>query len=139
LPPDHPGPAVEPEELPDQEDAFRASWRAELLDRSWAALEAHERETGQPFYTVLRYRADHRDVRSARMAEEVGALLGRRLTAVGVRKTVERARGRFAELLLDEIIQTLGAPTAEQLEEELIELNLLDHCRAALERRAGNG
>jgi DNA-directed RNA polymerase specialized sigma24 family protein len=139
LPPDHPGPAVEPEELPDQEAPFRASWRAELLDRSWAALEAHERQTGQPFYTVLRFRADHPKVPSARMAEELGGKLGRALTAAGVRKTLERARDRFAELLLDEIIQTLGAPTRGQLEEELIELNLLDRCRAALERRAEQG
>jgi RNA polymerase sigma-70 factor (ECF subfamily) len=135
LPPDHPEPAVEPEELPEQEDAFRASWRAELLTRSWTALEAHERETGQPYYTVLRYCADHRGVPSAQAAEELAAKLGRPLTAVGVRKTLERARRRFAELLLDEIVHTLGAPTREQLEEELIELNLLDHCRAALEAR----
>jgi RNA polymerase sigma-70 factor (ECF subfamily) len=140
LPPDHPEPAAEPEVLPDQEqdNAFRASWRAELLARSWAALEAHEREAGQPFYTVLRYRVDHPDVHSGPMAEELSARLGRELTAAGVRKTMERARARFAELLLDEIVQTLGAPTREQLEEELIELNLLEHCRAALERRAEN-
>ena len=139
LPPDHPGPAVEPEEVPDPDDAFRASWRAELLDRSWAALEAQEREAGQPFYTVLRYKVDHRDTPSARMAEELGARLGRELTAPGVRKTLERARDRFAEFLLDEIVQTLGAPTPAQLEDELIELNLLEHCRAALERRTGQG
>jgi RNA polymerase sigma-70 factor (ECF subfamily) len=139
LPPDHPEPAVEPEELPDQEDAFRASWRAELLARSWAALEAQEKETGQPFYTVLRYRADNPAAPSAKMAEDLGARLGRPLTAAGVRKTLERARDRFAELLLDEIVHTLGAPTAEQLEEELIELNLLEHCRDALGRRAGKG
>jgi RNA polymerase sigma-70 factor (ECF subfamily) len=139
LPPDHPGPAVEPEELPDQEDAFRASWRAELLARAWAALEAQEGEAGQPFYTVLRYRADHPAVPSARMAEELAARLGRPLSAAGVRKTLERARDRFAALLLDEIVHTLGAPTPAQLEDELIELNLLEHCRAALRRHAGQG
>ena len=139
LPPDHPEPAVEPEVSSEQEDAFRASWRAELLARSWAALEAQEKETGQPFYTVLRYRADNPTAPSAKMAEDLGARLGRALTAAGVRKTLERARDRFAELLLEEIVHTLGAPTAEQLEEELIELNLLEHCRAALDRRAGKG
>jgi RNA polymerase sigma factor (sigma-70 family) len=139
LPADHPEPAVEPDALSEQEDAFRASWRAELLARSWAALEAQERETGQPFYTVLRYRADNPAVPSAKMAEDLGARLGKALTAPGVRKTLERARDRFAELLLDEIIHTLGAPTAEQLEEELIELNLLEHCRVALDRHTGKG
>jgi RNA polymerase sigma-70 factor (ECF subfamily) len=139
LPANHPEPAVEPEVSSEQEDAFRASWRAELLARSWAALEAQEKETGQTFYTVLRYRADNPAVPSAKMAEDLSARLGRELTAAGVRKTLERSRDRFADLLLDEIVHTLGAPTAEQLEEELIELNLLEHCRAALERRAGKG
>jgi RNA polymerase sigma factor (sigma-70 family) len=139
LPSDHPEPAAPPEELPDQEDAFRAAWRAELLDRSWAALEAQERETGQPFYTVLRYRWDNPAVPSAEIAEELGPRLGRPLTAAGVRKTLERARDRFAELLLDEIIHTLGDPTRERLEDELIELNLLKHCHAALDRRTGKG
>jgi hypothetical protein len=73
------------------------------------------------------------------MAEKLSARLGRELTAAGVRKTLERARDRFAALLLDEIVHTLGAPSAEQLEEELIELNLLEHCRAALDRRAEGG
>ncbi len=137
LPANFPEPAVEPEVTSEQEDAFRASWRAELLARSWAALEAQERETGQPFYTVLRYRADNPAVPSAKMAEDLGARLGKALTAAGVRKTLERARDRFAELLLEEIVHTLGSPTAEQLEEELIELNLLEHCRVALDRRTG--
>ncbi len=139
LPTDHPEPAVQAEVMPEQEDAFRGAWRAELLARSWAALEAQEKETGQLFYTVLRYRADNPTVPSQKMAEELGARLGRPLTAAGVRKTLERARDRFAELLLDEIVHTLGAPTVEQLEEELIELNLLEHCRAALDRHAGRG
>ena len=54
-----------------------------------------------------------------------------------MRKTLERARDRFADLLLDEIAQALTNPTLDQLEEELIDLNLLEHCRPALERTAG--
>src|SRR5947209_2504762 len=71
------------------------SCREELLTRSWSALEAHENTTGQPFYTVLRFRANHPDLRSAQMAERLGEAGGKALTAAGVRKTLERARDRF--------------------------------------------
>jgi len=101
------------------------------------ALQAHEKLAGQPFYTVLRFRADHPDLRSAEMAERLSAQTGKPFTAAGVRKTLERARDKFADMLLDEIAQALDAPTHERLEEELIELGLLEHCRPALERRAG--
>jgi hypothetical protein len=47
------------------------------------------------------------------------------------------ARERFADLMLNEIVQGLSNPTVENLEEELIDLNLLEYCRPALERRRG--
>src|SRR3954451_8655071 len=47
------------EEDPDPDGTFLAAWRQELLDKAWAALEAQEGQTGQPFYTVLRYRVEH--------------------------------------------------------------------------------
>ncbi|HEY7157770.1 MAG TPA: hypothetical protein VH575_27685, partial [Gemmataceae bacterium] len=91
----------------------------------------------QYFHAVLRFRADHPEIHSHEMAEQLSALLGKPLTAAGVRKVLERARARFADLLLDEIAQTLTNPTPDQLEEELVDLHLLEHCRSALERRRG--
>jgi RNA polymerase sigma-70 factor (ECF subfamily) len=119
----------------EREEAFRTSWRDELLARTWSALQADEKTTGQPFYTVLRFRADHPDLPSAAMAEQLSGPLGKPLTAVGVRKTLERARDRFGDLLLEEIAQAIDNPNRERLEEELIDLGLLEHCRPALERR----
>jgi DNA-directed RNA polymerase specialized sigma24 family protein len=134
---DHPEPAVVCEPDAAAEQAFIASWRDDLLARTWAALATADRANGQHFHAVLRFRADHPQLRSHEMAEELGRLLGKPLTAAGVRKTLDRARDRFADLLLDEIAQSLTDPTLEQLEEELIDLNLLEHCRPALERRRG--
>jgi RNA polymerase sigma-70 factor (ECF subfamily) len=121
----------------EREEAFRTSWREELLARTWSALEAEEKRTAQPFYTVLRFRADHPDLTSTQMAEQLSGPLGKPLTAAGVRKTLERARDRFADLLLDAIAEAVETPSRERLEEELIDLELLEHCRAALERRGG--
>jgi RNA polymerase sigma-70 factor (ECF subfamily) len=64
-------------------------------------------------------------------------VLGKPLTAAGVRQTLHRAREHFADLLLDELVQALAEPTEADLEDELTELGLLEHCRPALERRRG--
>src|SRR5262249_8261078 len=97
-------------------------------------LEGHEKEQGQPFHTVLRFKVENPQLRSADMAERLSATFGKELTAAGVRKTLERARDRYADLLLDEIAQTIEAPTRQRLEEELIELELLEQCKSALDR-----
>ncbi len=135
LAPEHPEPAVAPPSLEDLDRAFLTSWRDELLARAWAALADIETQTGQPFYTVLRFRAEHTDLPSQRMAELLGEKLGRKVTAAGVRQTLHRAREKFADLIIDEVVHSLENPTVEQLEDELIDLGLLAYCRPALERR----
>jgi len=119
----------------DLDRQFLESWRDELLAHAWAALAEVERRTGQPSYVVLRFRADHPDLRSPQLAEQLSGRLGRPLTAAGVRQLLHRARERFAELLLDEVSRSVEAPAAERLEQELVELGLLEYCRPALERR----
>jgi DNA-directed RNA polymerase specialized sigma24 family protein len=135
LTPDHPEPAVEPPTLADLDRDFVKSWRDDLLARCWAALAETERKGGKPYCTVLRFRADHADMPSQRMAEELSTQLGRPLTAAGVRQILHRAREKFADLILDEVIQSLEDPTAAQVEEELMELGLMVYCQPALQRR----
>src|SRR5262249_27468749 len=118
----------------EREQAYRTAWRDELMARAWVALEGHEKEQGQPFHTVLRFKVENPQLRSADMAGHLSTTLGKELTAAGVRKTLERARDKYADLLLDEIAQAVESPTQHRLEEELIELELLEQCKAALER-----
>jgi RNA polymerase sigma-70 factor (ECF subfamily) len=117
------------------ERLFVESWCDELLARAWSALAAFESETGQPFHAVLRFRADHPEMKSPQLAEALGTQMGKPVTAVGVRQTLHRAREKFAALLLDEVIHSLEHPGPDQVTEELAELGLLDYCRPALERR----
>jgi RNA polymerase sigma-70 factor (ECF subfamily) len=119
----------------DSDHSFVESWCDELLARAWARLKQAEAETGQPYHAVLRFRADHPDLRSPQLAEALAAQLGRAFTAVGVRQTLHRARQRFATVLLDEVAHSLANPSEDELHEELVELGLLDYCRPALERR----
>jgi RNA polymerase sigma-70 factor (ECF subfamily) len=86
------------------------------------------------FHTVLRYRADHPELRSAALAEGLTALLGRAVNDAWVRQTIHRARERFGDLLLEEIAHSLTTTAPAALEEELIDLELLQFCVPALER-----
>jgi RNA polymerase sigma-70 factor (ECF subfamily) len=135
LPAEHSALAAGPPSLADSDREFLTSWRDELLAHAWAALERFERDTGQPYFTVLRYRADHPDVRSPEMAEELSSRLRKRLNSSSVRQSLHRARGKFADLLLEEVVQSLESPSSESLEQELIDLELLEYCRPALERQ----
>jgi RNA polymerase sigma-70 factor (ECF subfamily) len=123
---------------PDERESdrqFVESWCDELLARAWAALADVEARTGQPSYAVLRCRADHPEMRSPQLAEQLALQLGRPFTAAGVRQSLHRAREKFADLLLDEVTHSLENPTVEYLQEELVELGLLDYCLPALGRR----
>jgi RNA polymerase sigma-70 factor (ECF subfamily) len=137
LPLDHQGPAVDAESHSSMDASFLSSWREDLLARCWAALEATEKETGKLFYTVLRFRAEHAELSSTEMANQLSTQCGRPLTAENVRQLLHRAREKFAALLLDEVVQSLDDPSAEQLEQELIELGLMEYCRSAFGKRDG--
>lgn len=128
-------PAAEAPSEADSDREFQTIWRAELMARTWEALARHDRATGQHLYTVLRFRTDHPEVRSPQMAEQLAPEVGKPLTAEWVRKRLFHAREKFTDLLLEEVAQSLANPAVDRLEEELIDLGLLDYCRAALERR----
>jgi RNA polymerase sigma-70 factor (ECF subfamily) len=134
---DDPVPA--PDETQAADEAFRDSWRQELLSRAWKGLEGLQQQTGQPYHDVLRFRVDHPDLASGQIAEQLGARLGKPLTAAGVRQMLHRARERFADLLLEDVLHSLeeaGHCDLSAVEEELAELNLLKYCQAALQRRS---
>jgi RNA polymerase sigma-70 factor (ECF subfamily) len=128
-------PAFEGDEARTDDAAFRTSWRDELLARCWQHLENEERQSGKPHYTALRFRVDHPDLRSPELAEELSNKLGHPINAGAVRVLLHRAREAFAELLLDEVTESLADGSLAEAEEELIELDLFEYCRPALDRR----
>jgi RNA polymerase sigma-70 factor (ECF subfamily) len=134
LPRDGRGAAI-PAQAPHDPDAqFLDTWREQLLARTWEGLAQVQHETGRQYASVLLLRVTKPGLRSTQMAEQLTAELGRPLTADAVRQLLHRARDCFADLLLDEVRQTLQDPTRQELERELADLHLLDYCRPALER-----
>ena len=119
------------------DDVFRASWRDELLARCWQRLEEDERQTGKPYHTVLKYRVEHSDAHSPELAAGLSEKLGKPINAGAVRVLLHRARDAFADLLLEEVTHSLESQSLDEAEDELIELNLLEYCKPALDRRRG--
>lgn len=120
---------------PADDQAFLTSWRDDLLDRVWRQLEQDEAKTGKLYYTVLRVRVEHPDLRSPELAEKVTEATGKPTNAGAVRTALHRARERFGDLLIDEVANSLESATAEAVEQELIDLDLWQYCKPALERR----
>jgi RNA polymerase sigma factor (sigma-70 family) len=123
-------PAAPAESSADSEAAFLASWRAELLECTWKELlQANPR-----YHAVLRLRVEQPDLSSAQVAEQLTAQLGEPCNAAWVRKALQRAHDKYADLLLEVLAQSLPVGTAEALRQELHDLDLLKYCLTALER-----
>ncbi len=122
-------PSVPAPDLTDLDQRFYECWREELLSCAWQGLKQQEQQTGQPYYTVLRFRADHPELRSPEMAEHLSQRLEKPVNSGWVRQILHRARERFVVLLLAEVAHSLGQPTEEQLDEELLNLDLWNYCR----------
>jgi RNA polymerase sigma factor (sigma-70 family) len=130
---EHDPPSVQ-EQVEFSDQQFLEGWRSELLNRTWKALAEHEEKSGQPFHSVLRLRAEKADLRSSALAAELSLKLNKPLTSDSVRQTLHRAREKFAEILVSEVAQTLVSPTLQDLEQELIDVDLYQYCRPALDQ-----
>lgn len=120
---------------PDDDRLFLNSWRDDLLDRAWKTLAQLDEKTGGIAHAVLRAKVDNPQMRSEQLAEHVSQVIGRDLNAGALRVQVHRAREKFAESLLQSVVDSLENPDEEMLEAELIDLRLIDYCRPALEKR----
>ncbi len=116
--------------LPESHDAFDASWKEELLDRTWQALA----ESNAAYHAVLRAHAEQPDTQSPEMARLISQQLKKEVSADWVRKTKQRAHEKFAALLLEEVAASLEGASHAELEQELKALDLLRYCRTALDR-----
>jgi RNA polymerase sigma-70 factor (ECF subfamily) len=121
------------------DEEFVGHWRQELLTRAWRALEALEQQSGKPYHTVLRLRAESPQLSSGELAEQLAARLGRPVTAAAQRQALHRAREKFAELLIAEVGQSLQTDERERIEQELLDLGLFPYCRGAWAQRQDPG
>lgn len=114
--------------LDDDDASFDASLREELLHRTWTSLQ----RANTNYHAVLLARVQFPDLTSQGLAEKLQQQLGRECSAAWVRKTLERAQRKFADLLVAEVRNSLPED-GPGLQEELQELDLLRYCKSALD------
>ena len=130
-----PQPAAADAGIADFEEQFAESWRKDLLERAWQSVEELEKNTGQPYHTVLRTKVSQPDLTSDKLADQLSATLRKSYTARVARQVLQRSRQKFVEYLLTEVLASLDNPTRDDLEQELRELNLLRYVSPFLRRR----
>src|SRR5436190_14145823 len=94
-------------ELANSDREFLDNWRKILLDRAWEALAAEQAPDGPPFCTALRFRSEHPDLSGAELVERLNDHLRppQPFTDAGLRKILQRAREKFTDALVEEVVQ----------------------------------
>jgi RNA polymerase sigma-70 factor (ECF subfamily) len=111
---------------PNQPDAeYDRVWRDAVLKRALTRLETYELTTPKNRYaTVLALRRDNQGKSIDEIATLLSDRVGTRITPESFRKTLQRARGKYFELLIQELRDTIHPATDEDIEEEIKALGL---------------
>jgi hypothetical protein len=135
------------DESPDERaesDEFDAQCHIERINAAWERLRLEEAKNVEqdgdaveraPYYTALRLQADHEEMSVQEIADELNKRRKMPLRPENVRQIMTRARRKFGEYLLDEVVGSLPPAEHDDLEAELIALKLLPYCKAALRER----
>ena len=111
------------ESMPDQD--YDQVWREAVIRRVWSRLEMFEASTPRNRYaTVLHLRVNRPDAPIEELAEALSRQTECRITADSFRKTLQRARAKFLELLVEELRLTIHPSTQEDIEAEINDLGL---------------
>ena len=115
------------------EELFTKKWRSELIENTLTRLRKIDERAGSHLFAILNLRIVNPKLRSTELAQLATETLGKRISAENFRAILRRARVRFADLMIDEVNQTLHQPTREALESELADLRLLEYCKPSLD------
>jgi RNA polymerase sigma-70 factor (ECF subfamily) len=124
----------EPAPWNSNESEFLHFWREHLLETAWEALRELEHWTPKPYTLVLAdWLSNKRKARE--IAKDLSAQSQKSLSEEWVRSVRKEARDAYTDLILAEVWSSIESPSAERVEQELIDLELLPHLRGAIERR----
>ncbi len=100
-------------------------WREAVIKRVWTRLETYEASTPKNRYaTVLHLRVAEPKASIEEIAERLSEQTGNRVSPEAFRKILQRARGKFLELLIQELRETIHPATPEDIEAEIQDLGL---------------
>jgi DNA-directed RNA polymerase specialized sigma24 family protein len=127
---------VAPSWTEEQEEQFRREWVTELMHHSWQALEAVSKDNDKPYYEVMFYKAQNLPARSRDIAQHFTQSWNKPISEANVRQILHRGQALLSDLFLEEVARSLekrleSPASADQVEEELVELKMLDDPRRA--------
>ena len=104
---------------------FDRVWRQAVLSRVWTRLDTYQATNQKNRYaTVLQLRREYPEASIEVLADLLGQKLGVRVTPEAFRKTLQRARAKFIELLVLELKQTIHPASDQDVEDEIRDLGL---------------
>lgn len=108
-----------------QDSVWTDSWRACLLDSTWQRLRQFQKANpGNMYHTILKLATDRPEETAAELAERIKRATDKELRPDAFRQQHHRARRKFAELLVEQVEETIVADQRDRLDEELCELGL---------------
>lgn len=102
-----------------------AFWRDGILERAWRALERREHaESDPPLYSILHASTSNPQATTAALVEKIAASGGPQTDEATIENQLPIARALFAQLVADEVAETLESPTGEDVKYEIGVLGL---------------
>jgi RNA polymerase sigma-70 factor (ECF subfamily) len=117
-----PGDLLDPS-TPDSD--FDQVWRESVIKRVWSRLETYEVNTPKNRYaTVLHLRVGNVDAPIEELAQQLSEQSGGKVSPEAFRKTLQRSRSKFLELLIQELRETIHPAEPQDIEAEIFDLGL---------------
>ncbi|TWU26400.1 hypothetical protein Pla52o_02530 [Novipirellula galeiformis] len=117
--------AVGIESIMNNNEKWLSLWRTGLLERAWRSLEQLEHKKPElPMYSVLHCATTKSKQPSQTLSQRIKLEKGIEIDEARIREVLPEARAMFAQLLADEVAETLEKPTAQEVKIELQTLGL---------------
>jgi RNA polymerase sigma-70 factor (ECF subfamily) len=100
-------------------------WREVVIKHAMSRLETYEINTPKNrYHTVLQLRRSHPKAPIEDLAAQLSQQIGGPVTPEAFRKTLQRARSKFLELLIQELREIIHPAAPEDIEAEIFDLGL---------------
>ncbi|MEM8667698.1 MAG: hypothetical protein AAGG48_09300 [Planctomycetota bacterium] len=116
---------IDLDELTLESKTWITFWREGLLERAWRSLERQEHSSPDlPVYSVLHCATAKPQATPAMLVVQVASEFNVTLDETSLQSTLVTARALFAQLIADEVAETLENPNREEVKSEIAFLGL---------------
>ncbi len=123
--PENKRPQLDLESVTFESERWLQLWREGLIERAWRSLERHEHANpNEPLYSLLRVATEAPSETPSMWAVRIATMAGKSIPEQQIAKQLPVARTLFAQLIADEVAETLSEPTREEITREIKKLGL---------------